>query len=341
MLKVMLMEKLREQKGALMVAMALLLPVIIGCTGIAVDFGHLYMEKGRLQNYADAAALAGLTEFKKHEHYVQGTGSLVDRMPLAAVRDDKLSEEFTARINEAANEYLMRNSGNEFHLDMDGVEANVYRLVTEEDTAGTATRYTYYYEIIVGKYYPVYFSRIVYPHDIEVRAGAICKVEVEDVRIKLTYDRAREIYGNIPNVPLANLLHSDSAERLDADIEGLTNIASAFLHLTKDEVKLLLNGKSDASNMLLGHYEETTGVSTYNKANMDQDTFFKLLTKNENEVFDATKRYLFSDYATQHQDGVKLWLTYKNGEVSQVRVAINPADAANGSQPLSVTLNAD
>lgn len=329
--------KANRQKGVIIVMTALLLPVMLACAGVAFDFGRLYMEKARMQNIVDAAALAGLVEFKQHEHYVDGTGRLVDRIPLAAVKDNTLSDEFLERINAAADEYLIKNAGDEFRTGSDRVKVNVYRLVTEEDTSGAATKYTYYYEMIIGRYFPVTFSRIVYPHDIEVRTGAICKVDINDVRDKLTYAKAREMFGSIANVPMANVLAYDSSDRLDADIEALTNLANYLKDKSKSEIQALL-GRTSVSNSVLGHYEETVGVNSYTKTLMEMDTFFKALTNNPDEVYDATKRYLFSDYALQNRDGVKAWITYSGNAVTKVRIAINPADTANGSGPLSVTV---
>lgn len=52
------------QQGAILVLTAFLLPFIIAFTGMAVDFGNLYVQHQRLQNAADAAALAGAYNFK-------------------------------------------------------------------------------------------------------------------------------------------------------------------------------------------------------------------------------------------------------------------------------------
>lgn len=54
----------RGQQGAILVLTAFLLPFIIAFTGMAVDFGNLYVQHQKLQNAADAAALAGAYNFK-------------------------------------------------------------------------------------------------------------------------------------------------------------------------------------------------------------------------------------------------------------------------------------
>ena len=49
----------KAQKGQIIVFTAVLLPLLIAATGFTVDFGNMYMHKARLQNAADAAAIAG------------------------------------------------------------------------------------------------------------------------------------------------------------------------------------------------------------------------------------------------------------------------------------------
>lgn len=48
-----------NQRGLALVYLALLLVVLCGFLGLAVDLGYMYLAKGQLQNAADAAALAG------------------------------------------------------------------------------------------------------------------------------------------------------------------------------------------------------------------------------------------------------------------------------------------
>lgn len=47
------------QRGAVMVLFALLLPVLFGFMGLGIDVGLAYVEKGKVQDIADSAALAG------------------------------------------------------------------------------------------------------------------------------------------------------------------------------------------------------------------------------------------------------------------------------------------
>ena len=48
----------RRQRGVVSVIVALTLAVLIGCVGLALDLGKLYVARSELQNSADACALA-------------------------------------------------------------------------------------------------------------------------------------------------------------------------------------------------------------------------------------------------------------------------------------------
>ena len=56
------MNKLKENKGIAIVYVALMLVVLLGFVGLAIDLGYMYVAKGQLQNAADAAALAGASK---------------------------------------------------------------------------------------------------------------------------------------------------------------------------------------------------------------------------------------------------------------------------------------
>lgn len=60
----------RGQQGAILVLTAFLLPFIIAFTGMAVDFGNLYVQHQRLQNAADAAVLAGAKAYAENNEKV-------------------------------------------------------------------------------------------------------------------------------------------------------------------------------------------------------------------------------------------------------------------------------
>ena len=56
-------KKLKNQLGQTAVFFALLLPVLILFLFVVFDLGWLYLNKSRLQNAAEAAAIAGANKF--------------------------------------------------------------------------------------------------------------------------------------------------------------------------------------------------------------------------------------------------------------------------------------
>ena len=62
-----MLSKYLHQKGAILIMTALLLPMIICGTGLAVDLGNIYVQRFRLQNAADAAALAGAKAYASNK----------------------------------------------------------------------------------------------------------------------------------------------------------------------------------------------------------------------------------------------------------------------------------
>jgi len=58
---------LKQERGAVLVLVGLLLFVFVGVTALALDLGHLYIVKNELQNAADAGALAGAQNLFNHD----------------------------------------------------------------------------------------------------------------------------------------------------------------------------------------------------------------------------------------------------------------------------------
>ena len=53
---------LKQEDGAVIVLVALFMTILLGCVGLVVDMGSVYLEKNRLQKMVDAAVLAGAQE---------------------------------------------------------------------------------------------------------------------------------------------------------------------------------------------------------------------------------------------------------------------------------------
>lgn len=85
-----------SQRGAIMVFFTLLLPILFGFMGLGFDVSMLYVNKGKLQDVADAAALAGAAHIGeegdgiKHavEAFAKANGLLVTENELIEVVND-------------------------------------------------------------------------------------------------------------------------------------------------------------------------------------------------------------------------------------------------------------
>ena len=66
-----------KQRGAIMVFFAILVPLFLGAIGLAVDAGFLYMQKAKLQDVADATALAGAGHLKDENREEQVKNAVI------------------------------------------------------------------------------------------------------------------------------------------------------------------------------------------------------------------------------------------------------------------------
>ena len=348
------MEKFTKQKGAIAVMTAILLPVLLTFTGIAIDVGRLYVEKAKLQNLADAAAISAMVELKKLPGYKTGSGKISTTVPIGAVTNNS-KPEITQYGDAGADYYLTKNAHlGSFLTGTEGVERNVYAL-RSQDSAENLLLYEvpvtnrFYYEIILSKDFPVYFARFVHPDDIQVRAGAVCMVDIQEQDV-INYEYALNHWSTLS---LEELYGINPTQRLKVDVEALRNLANWFAGKDKDFLLQQL-GITGGTNLLLGHYQEGVdgnGEVTFsynpnnstagNKAGDKVINWLQGDYECENAI-DYNRRYLYSDYATQNKDGIKMWFTIDSNtsKITQVQVKINPADHANGSQPLQVTVTA-
>ena len=96
-----------NQKGSVLVLIALAMVAILGIAALAVDAGALYLERRELQNAVDAAALAGAKELPmseslavdKAKEYALLNGILVDELDNPVVSEDLRDVTVTATKN--------------------------------------------------------------------------------------------------------------------------------------------------------------------------------------------------------------------------------------------------
>ncbi len=176
--KLNIVKEMKKERGAIFVITALMLPVIFGFMGIGYDVGNLYMHKARLQNVADAAALAGGRAYLLSQKKTTGTKDTYDtsagnRKPAEtyAVGGNKTRSGNHPDADNAADDYIYKNIVNLGH-DVKSDKYSHYALNSEGATPKTFYRVGLYEEV------PLHFLPVILDKSTQkVRAGAIVLVE--------------------------------------------------------------------------------------------------------------------------------------------------------------------
>ena len=110
----MLKKYLSEQRGQVSILFALLMPIFLLFAGVALDLGWYYLNVSRLQNAADAAAVAGAKTLIGNENFSAYKNiSLVDKYPARVsneYRPNDTSEEAAIENGEeVARDYVDKN----------------------------------------------------------------------------------------------------------------------------------------------------------------------------------------------------------------------------------------
>ena len=198
--KVNKMNSLKQERGSILVLTVILLPIMFAFLGFAFDFGNIYMHKARLQNVADAAALAGARAYLNSQtnedpNDRDSVDGIVDRTggKLAAnssatykegrstpdvynVRDTQKTKnrDYSKHIaaDRAADEYIYRNIVN-LGSEVKSDRWSHYAINSDNTDPKTFYRVGLYEEV------PLYFLPIIQSigKTQTVRAGAIAVVE--------------------------------------------------------------------------------------------------------------------------------------------------------------------
>lgn len=97
-----LLSRIKNERGAYMVFLAILIPILFGCAGLAVDLGNGFARHARLQKAADAAVLAAayvydkddVTDLKTVAHTYLEANLYAD----TAMRDNYKIDKITKRV---------------------------------------------------------------------------------------------------------------------------------------------------------------------------------------------------------------------------------------------------
>ena len=145
----------RNEKGAVIVFLAITLPLLLVLVGGAIDFGNAYIHKSRLQNTADAAALAGARVY-------------------AINGEQALDESGHPKANDEARSYVEKNAS--------GINATLSNVITNINdpkafrAKPNASGSVVYYRVLLKETVPFYFLRIIGLNTVDISAEAIAAI---------------------------------------------------------------------------------------------------------------------------------------------------------------------
>ena len=161
-----------KQRGAIMVFFAILVPLFLGAIGLAVDAGFLYMQKAKLQDVADATALAGAGHLNDENRNTQVENAVIAFAGANGYKDK----------DEAAS--------SNFHQIADKADAS---SVTLEENAAWKIAYAIdtgmvdkdakngelrdHVRVVILKRVPTFFIRMLFPEQKEVVVKAVAAAE--------------------------------------------------------------------------------------------------------------------------------------------------------------------
>ena len=279
---------LKQERGSILVLCVLLIPVMFGCLGFAYDFGNLYMHRARLQNVADAAALAGARAYLDSQYTTNESGQRVKKADNDTTRDTvdgivqsgkvvKLSESRYEPVSDGRgdieykvadsinNSNITKTRNNDNHPAADeAADAYIHKNIINLGNDVKSDNWSHYalkssdganaetfYRIGLSEEVPLYFLPIIkkIKSPQTVRVGAVVLVEPE---------KATTSGGGLKLTPKATFSIFDNLFTYSQSLEE-TNIA-----------------KSDADKVFV----EFIGDMVYTHGNGNQNQYYNVMDEN-------------------------------------------------------------
>lgn len=151
----------RSQRGAFMVFFAILVPFFLGMIGFAVDAGFVYMQKAKMQDIADAAALAGAARLNDSEdregHVTSAVRAYADANGMKTSATNVLNLNQEGSMAPSKNNFQIAHGILSSVMDKDNVQRDHVRVV-------------------IAKRVPTFFIGILLP---EEKEGVLVKAAAE------------------------------------------------------------------------------------------------------------------------------------------------------------------
>ena len=165
------METLKnKQRGAIMVFFAILVPLFLGAIGLAVDAGFLYMQKAKLQDVADATALAGAGHLKdenREEQVEKAVIAFAGANGYVKDEDEALSSKFPELGDKVPDSSVTLEENADWKI-AHAIDTNM------DDKDGVQRDHV---RVVILKRVPTFFIRMLFPEQREVVLKAVAAAE--------------------------------------------------------------------------------------------------------------------------------------------------------------------
>ncbi len=159
-----------KQRGAIMVFFAILVPLFLGAIGLAVDAGFLYMQKAKLQDVADATALAGAGHLKDENRKEQ-----VENAVVAFAGANGYSKDEDEAVSSKFPELGDKVDDSSVTLEENAAWKIAYAI--DENMNDKDGEQRDHVRVVILKRVPTFFIRLLFPEQKEVVVKAVAAAE--------------------------------------------------------------------------------------------------------------------------------------------------------------------
>lgn len=273
-----------EQHGAFIVFTALTLWFLMMFVAFSVDFGNYYQHRSRLQNAADAAALAGVAKYTEEEIAANSAGAIaaptLSKGHLVTLVENEKAVPASIAVRSQAQNYVTNNYGN-----LDIKDNKVWsEEVTEEKTENGVTQSTTtthrYCRVDLVDTIPTFFARIFGVTSLDVKVSALALMDgsaenetwgkrLEGVGDRLAMLAPNQIWESLINTNKSKAFTitdlKDSSKTTTGNVGFgqknkryyvMTGVAEKLLYTGKDETQ---RAHIDENGFIIGYKEPEGG----------------------------------------------------------------------------------
>ena len=282
---------LKEQRGAFMVFFAILVPLFIGMIGFAVDAGFIYMQKAKMQDIADAAALAGAARLNdgadKEGHVTSAVRAYAEANGLSGVATAMASLDESSDLPTKYDKLKI----------LQGIQYNV----TDKDG-----KQRDHVKVVIAKRVPTFFINVLFP---DQKDGVVVKVAaaaeyVEGEEVPVSGDGQKIMTGHL------NTLNNYSGSLvMDENYDFSIYAGASGVQFEKLPAKGTVYANSYSGIIPDGREFIRNNKSDYEYGSSEKEQEEKRKKEAANKLFEEKKNSYYSNL----QNYINDIQSYKNG----------------------------